>query len=369
MKPALLNYILLPNCTHIPKFKAITISSVSLTPTEIDIISKSGRELKDYSEEVEEGLIYCDICNIYFPIVNKIPRIYKNVENDYNLENLEISSNNLRVVKNQEKIKKSFSKEWEELNYEDNLIWLWGTDSRIDTFFEEIGIKDGKELTGKLLIDCGCGSGILTMNLAKRYSVEIIAFDMADILDRAVSRNKSNLCHFVQTSVFYPPFKHQIADIVYSHGVLHHTYNTKEAFLSIEKLTKQKGLLYVWLYGKKRGWNKIRFIFIKTVRFIIARLPHIPQDFMINILLYLHLFVRAVKRRLGLEKVQYKTRSQLRVSIRDKYTPIYAREHTEDEVKGWFYESGYENVIRKTHWEKTPWWNGSTDLAIKGIKR
>ncbi|MGB9695779.1 MAG: methyltransferase domain-containing protein [Ignavibacteria bacterium] len=369
MKPALLKYLQLPGCAHIPQLKVISLYDITLKDTEVKTLKSTGKDPEDYSCEIEKGLLYCDECNLYFPIINGIPRIYRGVENDINLEKLKAASNNLDGIKHQDKIRLSFSKEWDELNYDDNLIWLWTVDSRIDTFFEEIDVVNGDELEGKLMIDCGCGSGILAMNLAERYNIEIIAFDMADILDKAFRKNKSNLCHFVQTSVFYSPFKRKIADIVYSHGVLHHTFDTKQAFLSIEKLAKPNGLLYVWLYGKKKGWNRVRFIFIKTMRFIIARLPTRLQNFMVNVMLYIHLFVRAIKRKLGLEKVQYKTRSQLRVSIRDKYTPIYAREHKEDEVKEWFYEADYEQVTRKIKWDKTPWWNGSTDLSIKGIKK
>jgi ubiquinone/menaquinone biosynthesis C-methylase UbiE/uncharacterized protein YbaR (Trm112 family) len=369
MKPALMNYLFLHGCSHTPKLKVFVSHNVTLTKEEHLILNASGKNTEEYLTEIDHGLIYCDKCNVYFPIINGIPRIYKGVEQYYNIEELKVANNTLSEIKNQEKVKQSFSKEWEELNYDDNLIWLWTVDSRIETFFEEIGITDAEVLKGKLMIDCGCGSGIVAMNLAARYNLEVIAFDMADIIERAFERNKSNLCHFIQTSVFYPPFKPQLADLVYSHGVLHHTYDTKKAFMSIEKLTKPGGLFYVWLYGKKKGWNRIRFVLIKTMRFIISRLPTYPQNFMVDVMLYVHLFVRYIKRCLGLEKVQYKTRSQLRVSIRDKYTPIYAREHKESEVKKWFYEAGYENVVRETHWKRTHWWIGSTDLAIRGTKK
>jgi hypothetical protein len=90
---------------------------------------------------------------------------------------------------------------------------------------------------------------------------------------------------------------------------------------------------------------------------------------MVYVMAGIHIVVRFFKRFLGMEKVRYKTVSQFLVGIRDRYTPLYACEHTENEVKGWFKEAGYANVARRTQWEKTKWWVGSTDLAIKGTRQ
>jgi ubiquinone/menaquinone biosynthesis C-methylase UbiE len=219
------------------------------------------------------------------------------------------------------------------------------------------------------MVDAGCGSGILSMTLSERYGIEIIAFDMSHVLTRAYEHNRSNLCHFVQGSVLKPPLAPQIADVTYSHGVLHHTYNTRVAFNAIAPITKRGGLLYVWLYGKKKGWNRFRFLFIRTARFFIARMPHYPQVAMVYVMATIHFGVRFIKRLLGLEKVQYQTLAQFLVSIRDKYTPLHAREHTEAEVIQWFGEAGFSNAERRVSWANTPWFIGSTDLSISGIKR
>ncbi len=219
------------------------------------------------------------------------------------------------------------------------------------------------------MIDAGCGPAVVDIRLSKEFQLEIIAFDMSFVIDRAYQQNKSNLCHFVQGSVLSPPFQKEIADITYSHGVLHHTSSTKKAFEEIAQLTKPNGILYVWLYGKKKGWNRFRFIFIRLARFIISRLPKYLQTFMIYVVAGIVLIIRFFKRLLGMEKVKYKTMNQFLVGIRDKFTPKYAREHTEAEVKQWFINAGYKEVNRRTKWEKTKMWVDSTDLSISGIRK
>jgi hypothetical protein len=59
---------------------------------------------------------------------------------------------------------------------------------------------------------------------------------------------------------------------------------------------------------------------------------------------------------------------QLLVVTRDRYTPRYAREHTEAEVKGWFTAQGYQGVERRNEWATFDMFNGSTDLSIRGYK-
>ena len=49
--------------------------------------------------------------------------------------------------------------------------------------------------------------------------------------------------------MFAPPFRPGSFDVVYSEGVLHHTYSTRAAFMQIAQLPKQaNGMLSVWGY-------------------------------------------------------------------------------------------------------------------------
>ena len=233
MKPILLEYVRCPGCGSSLDLNAYEQRSVVLTDDEASFLQHQGRDAGPYETEIWSGVLRCTGCSARFPVWKGVPRIYKNAEKDFPSDAMKLSTAGIADHKDQESVQASFSHEWDEFDYNDQTIWHWTLEDRITTFSEEIGVSDLTGLKGKLMVDAGCGSGILSMNLSKRLLLETIAFDMAFVIGRAFENNRSNLCHFVQGSVLAPPLKDEIADITYSHGVLHHTHNTQEAFAAI----------------------------------------------------------------------------------------------------------------------------------------
>lgn len=369
MKPILMSYLLCPECGSKLECNPHEQKEVALTAEETSILDARKINKNAYRSEILSGRLNCSGCGSAFPIWEGVPRIYKDAEKDFPLpeENV-LSTGIVSNIKDDRHVQKTFSREWEEYDYEDQTIWHWTLEDRLATFCEELGIRQPEELKGKFMLDAGCGPAILAMNLAQRYGVEIIAMDLSFVLSRAFARNRSNLCHFIQASVLAPPLRPAIFDITHSHGVLHHTTSTRDAFYAIEKLTRPGGLLYVWLYGKKQGWNRVKYAVIRTIRGITSRLPRYPQMAVIYLLTGFHMAIRSIKKLFGLKVAPIDSMNQLLVVTRDRYTPMYAREHTEAEVKGWFADAGYISVTRRTRWDSIDTWNGSTDLSIKGVK-
>ena len=367
MKPVLLHYLACPMCRAAFRLDVHEKRTVKLSNKEKDYLQANKKDVSKYESEVLQGILSCDACGLAFPIAEGVPRLYKGADEDYPVKGLpDGATNRMPINKHEREVQTSFSREWDEHDYDDKTIWTWNLDDRVVTFCEELNIDDPSQIRGKLMIDAGCGSGILSMTVSERYQIEIIPIDMSYIIGRAFARNRSNLCHFVQTSVLRPALKEGIADITYSHGVLHHTYDTKKAFAAVAPLTKKGGIFYVWLYGKKWGWKRIEFMFHRTMRTIISRLPGYSQTFMVYVMGGLYLVIRFFRRILGLERIKIKSRSHFWTGIRDKYTPRYAREHTESEVIGWFREYGYTGVCRRTVWPKTRIFENSPNLAITG---
>ena len=369
MKPALLRHLLCPACGGALTCTILQQKPVILTAAEQQVLAQRQLDIAEYQTEIMTGHLDCARCNLASPIREGVPRLYKGADRDWPLPTeAGLSTDSLARFKDDKNVQTTFSREWADFDYDKKTIWHWTLEERIATFCEEVEIDSPEVLRGKLMVDGGCGSGILSMNLAERYGVEIIAVDLSFILSRAFQNNRSNLCHFVQCSVLALPLRPGIADLTYSHGVLHHTESTEKAFTSIQRVTRPGGLLYVWLYGRKHGWNRVKYGVIRTIRGVNARLPRIPQMIIIYLLAGMHVVIRALKRLVGMRVEPIESLSQLLVITRDRYTPKHAREHTEAEVRSWFEQHGYTGITRRTTWQTIKVWNGSTDLAIRGVR-
>jgi SAM-dependent methyltransferase len=108
-------------------------------------------------------------------------------------------------------------------------------------------------------------------------------------------------------------------DIVISNGVLHHTYDTKKAFMSIAPLVKPGGHILIGLYNKiGRLRTDLRRVLYKAFgeRALVLD-PHLRHD-------------------LSAEK--------LRSWIRDQYLHPAERKHSMSELLAWFEEAGFSFV-------------------------
>jgi len=220
-------------------------------------------------------------------------------------------------------------------------------------------IKNDKEDI-ETLLNVGCGIGQETMALQKvTKAKEIVAIDLNFAVLAAGERYKENYdINFVICSLFHPPFIKEGFDLVYSQGVLHHTYSTNKAFVSIAEFVKKGKYLFIWVYGLE---DHLCFInekfkspgsFVKNLisvfywymeamlRPLLSRAPKIIRDVVIYILsLILHPFVkmRVIHKDLWkLENTQH--------NLRDTLTPIYAFRHSVNEVFEWYENNNFKVI-------------------------
>jgi SAM-dependent methyltransferase len=140
----------------------------------------------------------------------------------------------------------SFSYEWNRWN-QVQLDIANGRRESEETFAEKTGFTPD-ELRGKLVLDVGCGAGRF-LDVAARWGANVIGID----LSFAVEASQKNLggrpnVSVVQADVFRLPFREETFDAIFSIGVLHHSRDTREAFLQLPKLLKNGGDIAVWLY-------------------------------------------------------------------------------------------------------------------------
>jgi SAM-dependent methyltransferase len=124
---------------------------------------------------------------------------------------------------------------------------------------------DWKNAEGKDLLEIGTGIGAD----ATRWAAYARSYTGADLTAEAVSATKIHFEHLklkgniLQANAEALPFSSDSFDIVYSHGVLHHTTNIQKTFDEIYRVLRPGGQFIVMLYAKGsfNYWIRIQFYF------------------------------------------------------------------------------------------------------------
>ena len=165
------------------------------------------------------------------------------------------------------------------------------------------------------VLEVGCGTGQLSNYLAATTMAKIYAADMTraslELAMDFAKRNEIQGLNIVQMNLFAPCIKPGSMDIVIANGVLHHTAEPKNAFLSIAPLVKPGGFIIVGLYSK------------------IGRLRTDLRRSLLRVFSERILFLDPhLRKKLSAEK--------RRAWIRDQYFHPQESKHTLTEVLGWF---------------------------------
>jgi SAM-dependent methyltransferase len=111
-----------------------------------------------------------------------------------------------------------------------------------------------EELGRGVVLDAGCGYGRWLAEVAEGGGT-VVGLDVSEAVDAAAAYVGDAFdCHLVQGDVLNPPFRPAVFETVYSIGVLHHlTRGADGGIRALRPLLRPGGLLFVWLYGSKRG--------------------------------------------------------------------------------------------------------------------
>jgi SAM-dependent methyltransferase len=318
VKTTLLQWVRSPCCGSPLKFKTLTEFPRT---EEID---------------VQGGELVCTTCKRGYPIVGGVPRLLVGAQSS-----------------DVEKTRDSFSWEW--ARYPGALP----EDAAV--FLEESQLKP-EDFAGKLVLDAGCGMGRYSM-IALRFGATVVALDLSESLRRLadVAPEHPKL-HVVQGDLLNPPFKKALFDVVYSHGVLHHTSDTKKAFDAVAPLVKPGGLMNVWLYGKagrfqdfatnplrkgrewigrhrRLAWTivGVRHVISDFIRFFTTRLPA-PIVYALCFPLALLGVVPGVK------YFTFSVHRNFMVRVIENFdwiAPPFQYHHTKEELVSWFESAGF----------------------------
>jgi ubiquinone/menaquinone biosynthesis C-methylase UbiE/uncharacterized protein YbaR (Trm112 family) len=290
-------------------------------------------ENAEYSAgEIKSGVLFC-ACGRRYPIKNSIPRF---VESDGYVNN--------------------FSFEWNRFNK-----------TQLDSFnktaiskdrFKDVTGYGPEDLKGKVVLEIGCGMGRF-MEIAAKSAKEVVGIDLSFSVD-AARDNLKHLpnTHVIQANVFNLPLAQNKFDLIYSIGVLHHTPDPKKAFLSLPGLLSKNGNIAIWysprsIFPLLPKATSIARIFTTRMRpeclfnflnsFVPLVLPFVRLPFIGRFLKGWVFPICDYKNELPLNKEQL-----LEWSILDTFdllSPKYLYPHSADEIKSWFKEAGFSNIV------------------------
>jgi len=114
--------------------------------------------------------------------------------------------------------------------------------------------------SGKIFCDIGCGCG-RNLVYASNFASRLIGVDLSvESLDFAKAFVKSDKLELKQGDNLDIPLDSEIADVVISDGVCHHTGDSLRAFSECIRILKSEGKLYLAVYKKFRYYPFVYYV-------------------------------------------------------------------------------------------------------------
>ncbi|HYC33204.1 MAG TPA: methyltransferase domain-containing protein [Gemmatimonadales bacterium] len=253
-----------------------------------------------------------------------------------------------RPMPGEEDVLRTFSREWLDYEWDGRSYWNMTPEHTYRCMDFMLDLADRPARGGRVL-EVGIGVGGIADHVARSQECELVGVDLSYAVDAARRHfGRNPFLHVVQASAFALPFADASFDLVYSHGVLHHTFDTRTAVERVSRLPRRGGRLYVWVYSRedeeRTPVRRTLMLMERVLRPVLWRLPTGVQTAALLPIVPLYLLNQNLlggSRQPG--NVRYGVNEALHAA-RDRFTPRYVHRHGNDEVGGWFRLLGYEDV-------------------------
>lgn len=161
----------------------------------------------------------------------------------------------------------AFGQQWQQAGA---YSWTYGQDrDYFDQYFHPL---EPEELSGKNVLDAGCGNGRLVEYGARFQPALLVGLDYSVAVDIAFERNRSapNVL-IVQGSILEPPLAQGVFDIVYSLGVIHHLAAPARGVSKLGELLAPGGKMHLWTYSFEG--NEAYLAIARPLRRFVRHLP------------------------------------------------------------------------------------------------
>lgn len=311
-------------------------------------------------------LLICPNCGSRFsPLVNS---------------QLEDSSSRLICVDNRHSfpLKNGIPRFVDSGNYAESFGFQWKKFSRVqlDSYngtnfseerFQSITDWTRDELTGRLMLDAGCGAGRFS-EIAIKYDADLVAFDISEAVDawkENLSPTESLVC---QASIYELPFTPRVFDYVYCIGVVQHTPDPLGTIRSLCRMVKPGGKIGLWIY--EHDWKSYlgTLGFKYALRPVLSRLSRARQysicNAMVNLFFPIVVFCKSrglvgkiIMRLLPIASAHIQSvplrledfKAWILLDTFDMYSPAYDQPQTYKNIAGLLSDENFDNIRRHSH--------------------
>jgi SAM-dependent methyltransferase/uncharacterized protein YbaR (Trm112 family) len=321
----------------------------------------------DFRRRVDVGVLLAPSAGLLYPIARSVPlmlpyetSVHAHFAREWSTR-LAALGNRYRFPsccprKGESAVMRSFSREWADYRY-DGVIWDVSCEDNERRLLTELGLQQHTLDRPQSLLEVGCGIGLTTDQKRRHLKGDAVGVDLSPAVVGAAEHFQNHpLLHFVQASAFYLPFETETFDVLYSRGVLHHTYSTREALLAVARYCKPGGRFYLWVYGpgstNDTAFRRMAYAVEDALRPILSRVPGPVSTAMLAPIALGYLGYNRLRQRWD-GNVQAFTFERALHSARDRFTPRYAHRQHASQVVQWFREAGFES-IEVVDWRDIP---------------
>lgn len=253
----------------------------------------------------------CPSCGFQAPVVEGVPRLAG------------------------ERYVESFGRQW-------NRFDVARPDEDASVFQAKTGL-DPASLSGRLVLDAGCGGGRYARLLGEA-GARVVGVDLSASVEKA-----AKLCahlprvQILQADLLDLPLKDHQFDLAFSIGVLHHGPDPRRAFARVASKVRPGGRLAVWLY-RRNTWPQEALN--SSLRALSTRLPARVLEAG-SVALGLLGGVPVLNKTLN-KIVNFSNHPDWTLRVCDNfdwYAPAYQSHHSPDELRRWFEEEGFTDLV------------------------